>query len=215
MKNIDLRALGTAKMKEQGRLMDAFPWQSREVYAEWIAQTYHFVCHSTRLLALSASRFSVAEDAFHLRFLEHLREEKNHDKLALSDLRALGHDISDHPEQPETRAFWQGQYYLVEHVSPKALFGYIWSLEELAATKGRSIYKELCRAHGEPASVFMKVHAEEDLDHVEKLYEQLQKLEGRDRVIVAENFEQSCVLYGHMLDKVVKVAQARDVRKAA
>jgi len=33
------------------------PWENQSFYAEWLAQTYFYVRHSTRLLCLAAARF--------------------------------------------------------------------------------------------------------------------------------------------------------------
>jgi hypothetical protein len=35
---------------------DAFPCRSRVAYGDWLAQTYHYLFHTTRLIALAASR---------------------------------------------------------------------------------------------------------------------------------------------------------------
>ncbi|MBX9766551.1 MAG: hypothetical protein K2X47_04700 [Bdellovibrionales bacterium] len=81
-------------------------WQDQDVYANFLAQTYYFVCHSTRLLASAASRFPVSQDQFFKRFVAHLGEEKNHEKIALTDLKNLECDVNDFPEMGETRAFY-------------------------------------------------------------------------------------------------------------
>ena len=119
MKKHNLKQLTEKLMQEQAKAIDAFPWDSKEAYADWLAQTYYFVCHSTRLLALAASRFQVDEDAYHLRFLEHLKEEKSHEKLCLTDLKTLGvsiEDISKFVAEQRTNAAAKG---FVELITPR------------------------------------------------------------------------------------------------
>src|SRR5262245_13457821 len=100
MNGADFRERARALLAGQAARVDSFPWAHREAYAAWLAQTYYYVSHSTRLLALAASRYTVADDAFHLRCLEHLREEKSHEKLATADLKALGKTAREYPEFP-------------------------------------------------------------------------------------------------------------------
>src|ERR1700759_4809256 len=142
------------------------PWQDRFVYGAFLAQTYHYVCHSTRLLALAASRFRFADEKTHRRFVKHATEEMSHEVLAVRDLNNLGLSLDQFTEFPSTRAFYQTQYYMIEHVSPWAFWGYILMLEGLALTKGPWLYNEIKQHHGEKAASFVKVHAAEDVGHM-------------------------------------------------
>ena len=49
-------------------------WGNKYIYACYLAQTYYYVSHSTRLLASAASRFTQEESHFHRRFLKHCQE---------------------------------------------------------------------------------------------------------------------------------------------
>ena len=109
-----------------------YPWENKRAYAEFLAQTYYYICHSTRLLAASAARFSQEDQGMHKRFLLHTDEENSHELLALRDLQKLGFSIKDFPEMAQTRILYEVQYYKVEHCDPAALMGYILALETLA-----------------------------------------------------------------------------------
>jgi len=161
-------------MKESSRLFDSFPWENKEAYAWWLSQTYYYVCHSTRLLAASAARFSREENRFHLRFAQHMREEKSHEFLALSDLKELGYAVDPLPELALTAALYQSQYFRINYQSPFSLLGYILFLEALAVTKGKEVYQRVSQAHGEKACRFWKVHAEEDPDHLDEAFRQIE-----------------------------------------
>ena len=46
---------------------DVFPCRCRAAYGDWLAQTYHYVFHTSRLIALAASRCDAHHDTFHRR----------------------------------------------------------------------------------------------------------------------------------------------------
>jgi hypothetical protein len=193
-----------------------FPWQNASAYADWVAQTYYYVCHSTRLLALAASRLGQDEDQLHLRMIAHMGEEQSHEKLAMNDLKNLKFKLADFPEMAETKCFYQSQYFYIEHGNPKALFGYILSLEAIAARKGGGIYKKLGELYGTKAATFWKVHGEEDVDHLDKLYKELSALKPEDFSCILESLEQSCRIYQVMMEAIVlKHKNARAWKKAS
>ncbi len=112
--------------------MVSLPWEDPHFYAEWSAQTYYYVCYSTRLLAASSARCPLDMQEFHHRFNEHSDEEKSHEKLCLLDLKALNRPIKDFSESATAAAMYQTQYYWIEHRHPLSLFGYILALESIS-----------------------------------------------------------------------------------
>ena len=77
-----------------------------EVYSNWLAQQYYIVRHSTPLLAISCG-LSIENREYHLRCIEHLHEERGHDKMILSDLKKLGHNIASLREMNSTKPIYQ------------------------------------------------------------------------------------------------------------
>ena len=70
-------------------IMDAFlrvPWHEKRAYGDYLAQTFYYVSHATRVLALAAARCRLTEEPMHKQFLKGIQEEKNHEILALRDL---------------------------------------------------------------------------------------------------------------------------------
>jgi thiaminase len=179
------------KLKE---MTDRFPIEDKKAYALWLAQTYYFVCHSTRLLALASSRIPRSKNELHYRFVEHVKEERGHENLAIQDLKKLGESIQSLPELAQTQAFYQSQYYWIEHVNPLAFFGYILCLEAFA-TSGSLLYPKVVKKFGEKAAGFMGVHANEDVGHVESALNFLEKLDPQDHEDIHRNFLLSCQLY--------------------
>jgi hypothetical protein len=194
---------------------DEFPWENKDAYAEWLGQAWYFVRHATHLLALTAATFKVDEKAHHDRFLDHLREERNHDVMLIRDLKALEREVKDFPERPETSALYQAQYYWIEHVAPISFFGYILCLEGLAVARGKKIYDTICKYHGEKAGLFMKVHSNEDEDHYAKALKQLSLITPAEQKTVIDNMVLSRQLYTNMFEVIKTAALGNKAKRAS
>jgi hypothetical protein len=187
-----------------------FPWTDRTAYCDWLAQTYYYVRHSTRLLAAAAGRFAFDElgDALHHRFAAHMKEEKKHEVLAVRDLKVLGADIAAFSERPATRLLYEPQYYKIEHQSPVAIFGYILALEGMSATAGKWVLDEARRVHPARSTTFLEVHAHDDEDHLQKGMALVSGLVGVDANLVEENLRQTTFAYNQMLDEVTRATRS-------
>jgi uncharacterized ferritin-like protein (DUF455 family) len=179
-----------------------FPWESQDHYEWFLAQTYFYVSHSTRLLALAAARFGAADESLHQRFLKHTTEEKSHHLLAVHDLKALGKRVADYSELPMAAALYEAQYYKIEFQDPTALFGYIMALEILAVRQGRHIFERVRKAYGVKAASFLKVHAEEDVSHVEEGLKHLAQLDPSKLDRIKSNFVQTAESYANLLQAI-------------
>lgn len=196
--------------------LEEFPWDNKLAYAEFLAQTYYYIRHSTRLLAASASRFSQDDQAMHKRFMKHSDEENSHELLAVRDLQKLGYKLADFRELPQTRSFYEVQYCKIEHCDPAALLGYILALE-VTATHLAPIQKKLSGLYGKECVKLIQVHSDEDPDHVEKALKSISAL-GEQRVNdIQINIEQSAILYAQMIEavKAKALAATKPQKKAA
>jgi thiaminase len=173
----------------------AFPFGERRAYAQFLAQTRHYVVHTTRLLGVTASRIGEEREPLHVRFMQHAAEEKSHHRLAEHDLRKLGLDVSQFSELPVTKALYQTQYYRVEHEHPTSIFGYIFALEGLAVTHGAWIYESVVRAHGKEAATFVKLHAEDDVEHMAKTLDAVSQLPESELSAIRDNYLCTVALY--------------------
>lgn len=192
-----------------------FPWENKLAYAQYLAQTYYYVCHSTRLLAASAARFSQADQGFHNRFLKHTGEETSHELLALRDLQKLGYNIKDFPELAQTRTFYETQYYKIEHIDPIALMGYILALETMAAKELKGTCEKLNALYGRDCVKFLNVHNEEDPDHVDKALEVISKLSQERLEAINHNMEQTAICYADLLQAAKVKSYTMDFKKVA
>lgn len=174
-------------------------FKDKESYAEWLAQTYYFVRHSTSLLGY-AMPFLHNEQLRH-HFEHHLAEEERHDLMILKDLERMGKKIEDYEEQHLTQAFYQSQYYRISFEGGTSLLGYILLLEGLAVCWGRNVYEEIKNQY-KGSTLFLKIHAEEDPHHLEAAIETILKLSPREQEIILRNFNYSHEIYSSLIEKI-------------
>jgi hypothetical protein len=208
-----MRELLAQSVDQMRTTIDRFPWEERSAYAGWLAQTYYYVRHSTRLLAAAAARFAMDDrgSVLHHRFTAHMREEKKHELLALHDLKKIGGDIEDYPEYASTRMFYEPQYYKVEHCAPIALFGYILPLEAIGPARGPLIASRVSASLGSGCASFVQLHAEEDDGHLAKALALLEALDGTERRLVEDNVQQTAHAYCEMLHDIRRQLDRRVV----
>ena len=191
-------------LSQIGAAVESFDWTDRVSYGDWLAQTYFYVRHSTRLLASAAARFDFSEhgDALHHRFGVHISEEKKHELLALHDIKAIGLTFEQFPERHSTRSFYEPQYYKVEHQDPLSLFGYILVLEGLGIVRGRWIAERVETAFGKACATFVKVHAEDDPDHLDKAFKILEGVNQAQQDRIELNMHQTTFSYLALLAEI-------------
>lgn len=182
--------------------MNAFPWEDKACYAGWLAHSYSYVSHSTRLLALAAGRCNLDQQALHRRFIDHLAEEKGHEKLALADMKRLGFVIHDFEELSETSLFYQNQYFWLNFHGAIPFLGWILALEGGAVHACGAAYERVSKAHGKETGVFLRIHAEEDVTHLENALSQVRDLNPAELALVAKNLKQSSELYWSILRRI-------------
>lgn len=131
---------------------------------EFLAFWYQVIVASEPLL--EESIFLLGDEGFEGElkafYKHHLEEERDHAQW-------LREDIGDHPINLHfTAAQLAGtMYYLIKHVHPVALMGYMQALE------GKPIDPSLIRTiemmHGKKAARTLRIHADNDPHHLEEL----------------------------------------------
>jgi hypothetical protein len=197
-------------MNQASEVFKLFPWENKMAYALWLNQTTHFVSYSTRLLSLTASRFDLTQNNLHHRFIEHCSEESGHERLSTKDIKNLGFNADDLKVFPSTNAFYQVQYYWIEHVHPVSFFGYLLFLEGLAVTQGAAVIERIVQAHGAKAATFLKVHASEDEDHLAKAFSLADQVHHSEANHIIENLKISSQLYFLFLSEISKSVKSLD-----
>lgn len=217
----------SSKVKATARELDrrireisaSFPeinWEDPEVYANWLAQQYYLVRHTTRFVSLGAGRMPVDNREGHQVMLHHLKGEINHDALLLRDIKTLGRDISEFTEDIETRLLCNNQYYWLDHGHPLVMNGYALMLEGFSIMVVPDVLKRLMASPYAKATSFLKLHTDSDEDHYPDGIKNLEKLPEAIMTDILANLEQSWYLYCRMVQNcAVKKSSGTQKTKAA
>lgn len=186
---------------ESAKMIQAFndfPWENEEAYAHWLAQSFYMVQHTTTYLCLTAGGMCIDYPKYHSFLLHHLREETNHEVLALNDQKNLGWDLSRTPETFETQMMVQSQYYFIRK-TPFAHFSFFWLLETMAAKAGPAVVERLSKKYKRNSITFLKLHAMEDVGHSQEIAEAVAGFPEHVLQDILLNLKQTGFLYSEML----------------
>ncbi|MGE4130050.1 MAG: iron-containing redox enzyme family protein [Bdellovibrionales bacterium] len=211
---INFREAAKQQMDKTGPFIHDYPWENREAYAIWLGQTFYMVNHSTRLVALAGAYAPIERSFLHERFVDHSKEERGHQLIAISDLKALGYQPSDIPALAPSQAMYQVQYYWIQHLNAASFFGYTLALEAIAEYYGPEIHKRVHDAHGPQSAKFIKLHSEADVGHLDEAFRNMDKLNQDEAKLAMENLDLSSDLYREVLIKSKELAETKSIRRA-
>lgn len=191
-------------------------WKNKDLYANWLAQSFNYVKWTTRQLALASSRTQPgSEDHLHWRFIEEAKEEKRHEALIENDIKNLGYRIEDFPEMPHTSFFYQTLTYMIEREHPMSILGYALTLEGYAAMKVGDLYRELKANYGDKTTSFLRVHCEVDQDHFANALPYLQACPVEHLPYIMKSIELCESIYKGILADVEEAARKPGAYKRA
>lgn len=185
-----------------GKTLEETAFEDKKVYANFLAQTFFYVSHSTRFLAFAAGLMKLEDRKYFQRFIKHISEESGHELMALKDLNKLGFEISEFKESSETRMLWETQYYKIQHLDPMSLMGYIIPLEMMSAQYFPKVLERVNSAHTNTCTSFVRVHAEEDQSHIVKAFDVVEDLAIDRQKVVIDNVFQTAVAYSNWLESL-------------
>lgn len=197
----DLTQVLNSYVDEISERLMALPLEQKETYACWLAQTYFIVRHSTRFLTLAASNIPIENRNLHYNMIHHLKEELNHDLVAISDLKELGYSPFDFAELTPTSLLYQTQYFWLNYRPVTSLMGYALLLEGLASKYGPAILARVS-CHGKRSTAFLKLHCEVDKDHFQDGLKSLESVAPSDWPDIKKNVEQSGRLYLQLIQDI-------------
>lgn len=186
-------------IQEIGIIYDAISWGDRWFYANWLAQTFYYTRHATRVISWAAAKTPHSHEWVHLKLIQHIEEEKNHEELANHDLKNLGFSLEQFPELSSTTAYYSTLFYLLEHSSPLALFGYFSILEGLAINAGVKLHHYIENQYGKNTATFLKVHCKADVKHFEEDLSILEKFNEQELLVIEKSVVLSIDLYKNLM----------------
>ena len=125
---------------------------------------YH-ACKATEQLLADAFNRALYTEQSELAdyYLRHLSEEEGELVFLVDDLKSVGVDVMLTEPDPAAMAMIGTQYYLIKHVDPVCLLGYM-AIQEADPTPV-SVVEELEKLHGKELFTFWRLHALKDLEH--------------------------------------------------
>jgi hypothetical protein len=172
------------------RLFPMLDYAEKTVYAKHIGLIHQIITASEGMLEEAAKIASPCQAYF----AEHLEGERGHEKWLAKDIAQLGVDVMG--MEFLAAALAGSQYYLIKHVTPLALLGYMAVLEGYPASEEQVAELEALY----PDSVAtLKYHAVHDREHRAELITQLDAVPDEFHDLIVWNAVQSARLYGHLL----------------
>lgn len=153
---------------------------------------YHVIKASENLLVVAASRTEPGT-RLHQYFERHRAEEVNHDKWLAEDLTSAGINVASTLIPRQAVELAGTQYYLIHHVDPAALLGYMAVLEGFPHPI--DAVERLEEIHGKELLRTLRHHAIHDVDHRRDLNETINGLTERQKALVFESaIQTACYL---------------------
>lgn len=170
----------------------SYDYANKAVFARHLCLIRQVIEASEGLLEEAAQQESPCQAYF----AEHLDEERGHARWLEQDIKNLGADPCG--LDYAAVAFAGSQYYLIKHVSPLALLGYMAVLEGYPMSdehiaKIEELYPD--SAHT------LKYHAIHDKDHRAELMRQLELVPDELHDLVIWNAVQSARMYAYLLSQ--------------
>jgi hypothetical protein len=116
-------------------------------------------------------------------YAEHLKEERHHADWLREDLASI--DVKTALIDWRAARVVGAQYYLIHHVSPVALLGYIAVLECRPAPMAQ--IEQLEALHGKALLRTMRYHAEHDIEHGKALLDLIDTIDDDSRRLIVAN----------------------------
>lgn len=183
---------------------------TRELYAIYMVETYHYTSHNARNQALVGTRQDCA--APYAKYCYgHAAEEVGHEKMALNDIASLGfehlkNDAFALPEPlPETERLIAYLYWISLTGNPLQRLGYSYWAES-CYTHINPLIAKLRHTLGLEASqlTFFIAHSDIDTEHFEKVKAIIRRTckTEHDLACVERALENTLRMTGNMLDAV-------------
>ncbi len=186
-------------------------------YASILRVIYHCTRENPQIQALAAVYFRGADPDLVQAFFKHASAEIGHDRMALADLVALGHDSSRVPmcmPLPNTTALVSFPFYQIVYRNPISYLGYLYFLEHMP-TRGGATYAAALLACGVPRNAlgFLAEHTSVDVAHNALMRRYVEALvrSPADLADMAYAIRVTSVLYGNMLAGAVDAAGRQEV----
>lgn len=138
-------------------------------YKSILREIYFHTRENPQLQTFAAVFFKGNQRKYVKKFMAHASSEIGHDQLALDDLKLLGEDTENIPNErplPETSALIAYPYYHIQFGNPVGYLGYLFFLEFTPTSQG-AVYMDALEKMSVPreAMTFIHDHSTIDIGH--------------------------------------------------
>jgi pyrroloquinoline quinone (PQQ) biosynthesis protein C len=185
-----------------------------ELYAIYLAQTYHYTSHNSRNQAMVGLRAEVKTPAYVKFCLEHARDEFGHEQMALHDIGSLGYAKEEAllpPPLPATETLIAYLYWISMTGNPIRRLGYSYWAESCYGYISPLIQGIKKTLNLTPAQMtFFLAHSEIDQEHFEQVKAAIRRTCKREAELleIERVMEHSLILTGRIMDAAFTEYQA-------
>lgn len=172
------------------------------VFARYLAFIHDVIVASEHILEGAAERSTGELRRF---FSEHLEEERGHAEWLEEDLASASIDLAARLVVTEAVAMAGSQYYLIQHIDPVAVLGYMAVLECFPMSKEQ--VEKLEAIHGEKLCRTLRYHATHDVQHGADVLKMINAIPNERLGIVLQNAAQTALYF---ISAASKFAQRGD-----
>lgn len=189
---------------------------SRDLYIAFLQETWHYVRYTSSTLLFAGERLKKLGQHGWLAdvLIEKSREERGHDKWAMSDLATLGvteQEVRATSPSPAVAAYNAWTRFAASSPFPIAYLGVAYTLENLAVQRAERAANALRRAariaNIANAVSYLVGHGEADVGHVAELEAVLER--------VADPIEHDAVLGSASATRLMYTAMADNLHEIA
>lgn len=168
----------------------------RDIFLRNLIFVHNVISASEGLLRAACDR-SIGELKAY--FADHLKEEAGHAFWLRNDLATANINVAALPALPEAVAMAGSQYYLIHHVDPVALLGYMAVLECFPVDT--EALEKLEEIHGKTLCRTLRYHAEHDISHGSDVLDEVDLLDEKQFQLVMQNAVQTALYIGSAISK--------------
>jgi hypothetical protein len=153
-----------------------------QCFAKNLVFMYHVMRACENLLEVAIKQ--TEEGVLKRYFVEHLAEERSHEKWLADDLASIGIEVGNTPISREAVQMAGSAYWFIYHVHPVSLLGYMAALEFLPMPLEQVELLETL--HGKDVMRCLRFHAEHDIEHGQDLSEMIDGLNEQEQQVVLQ-----------------------------
>jgi len=198
-------AFERAQLQETPQIRDGLSGQiSRETYLHYLAEAYHHVKHTVRLMRLTESRLAPDETLLRTALAQYMEDEAGHEEWILSDIANAGGDaeaVRLGSPRLATQSMVAYAYDYVQRNNPAGFFGMVFVLEGTSTQLATQGANALMRSLDLPEDCFSYLlsHGALDIDHMRFFQNLMNRIDdAHDQAAIIDMAKTMFVLFGNV-----------------